>query len=246
MKKIIPILVLLIVVPAVWAGNSNQDILGYFDSRLSHLTCCEAFREFVDQNNHIFPQLSGEQPISVRVEKKKVIINQKKVSVGISYVQVYIEAPLEYIQTLLETPEWFQALYSLDRSAYIGPRAVDGTFKARIYKKVPVIPNQEFILSFSSITSGSIWFQRGRLLEDRGNFALRDNLKILEPVQGGVVYREISFVYPLKWWARALSSVVQGTMKKELKQMARALKCTAEKSHPFTEEKAASCWATCF
>lgn len=246
MKKIIPILVLIMTVSAVWAGNSSQDILRYFDSRLSYLTCAETIRKFVDRNAHVFPQFSREQPISIRVEKKKVKINRKKVSVGISYVQVYIEAPSEYVQMLLETPEWFQALYSLDRSAYMGPRAADGTFKARIYKKVPVIPNQEFVLSFSSTTSGDMWFQRGRLLEDRGNFALRDNLKILEPVQGGVVYREISFVYPLKWWARALSSVVQGTMRKELKQMARAFKCTAEKSHPFTEEKATSCWAACF
>lgn len=244
MKRIAGIFILF-TAPAAMANNLEETILKYFDNRLSRLTCSVRFKAFVDQNRDSFPPLSREHPTSVRVDKQKVILDGKKVSLGVSYLQVLIEAPPVYVQTLLETPEWYQSLYALDRSAYMGPPTESGSFKAHIYKKLPVVPNQEFVLAYSRIISGELWFQRARLHEDRCNFALRDNLRILEPVAGGVIYREISFVYPLKWWARALYPAVKGAMKKELNRIASVLKCTAEKRLPFTKEIANDCWAAC-
>lgn len=244
LKKVAGIFVLC-TAPVAMANNLEETVLKYFDSRLNLLTCPIKFKEFVEQNTDCFPTVSREHPTSVRVNKQKVILDGKKVALGVSYLQVLIEAPPVYVQTLLETPEWYQSLYALDRSAYMGPPTENGSFKAYIYKKIPVIPNQEFVLDYSRTVLGELWFQRGRLHEDRRNFALRDNLRVLEPVPGGVILREISFVYPLKWWARALYPAIRGVMKKELSQIAAVLKCAAEKRLPFTKEIANACWAVC-
>lgn len=225
------------------AGSEfESSIMEYFDQRLDELTDVTAFKNFVDSHPHYFPEASFDDPVRVTVSKEHVRIGRKKIKIGTSYLQVVIKAKPELMRQLMESPHWYRDIYDLDRDAALGSVGEDGSFKAHIFKRVPVIPNQDYILSFSCTSQGNLWFQRATLVEDLKDFALRDNLKIIEPVDGGVVFREISFVYPLGWLARALSGVARKTMVKELKVMGNAIKCIAEKGLPFEPDVAASCW----
>ncbi len=234
---------LFLLASGILAGSEFRTaVMELFDLRLSELAGVEAFDNFVNAHPDYFPAMSAERPVHAVVEKEHVRIGRKKIKIGTSYLQVFMKAEPAYVRQMMESPHWYKDIYDLDRDATMGSVGEDGSFEAHIFKKVPVIPNQDYILTFSCETHGDFWFQRATLLEDRKDFALRDNLKILQPVDGGVVYREVSFVYPLGWLARALSGMARKTMIKELKIMGNALKCIAEKGAPFESEFAASCW----
>jgi hypothetical protein len=216
--------------------------MAYFDSRLDELTGVAAFDDFVKTHPQYFPEISFENPVYVVVDKERVRIGKKKIKIGTSYLQVVIKGDPAFLRLMMESPHWYKDIYDLDGEASLGSVGEDGCFKAHIFKKVPVISDQDYILSFSCRSLENLWFQRATLVEDLKDFALRDNLKILQPVEGGVVYREVSYVYPLGWLARALSGMARKTMIKELKIMGNSIKCIAEKGLPFEPSFAASCW----
>jgi len=236
------VLVLLTTCLSLPGNDFHDEVMRYFDQRLLELTEPGVFEAFIAKHPNYFPPKSDAHPVHVVVEKEHTRIGGKKVGLGVSYLQVFIAAEPAYVRQLMESPQWYRHIYDLDRDATYGPINGDGTFKAHIYKKVPVIPNQDYILSFSCVSRGDLWFQRATAIEDRKAFALRDNLKIVHPVEGGTLFREVSFVYPLSWWARALSGVARKTMIKELRIMGNAIKCIAEKGSPFDAEFAAACW----
>ena len=182
-------------------------------------------------------------PPWVLVRKEKLNLDGKSITIGASYTQLMIRVPVEWLIRYLESPQWFQALYNLDADARMeGGGGEDGRFHARIFKRVPLLPNQDFVLGFSSSQSGCFWFQRAQLVEDRKRFAVRDNLKILESVKGGTVYREISLIYPRRWWARAAGGSFRKVMRRELHRLARALKCVVEGNRELDSAAAAECW----
>ncbi len=235
--------VVFLLMTGVLAGSVFRDaVMTYFDQRLGVLLNDGVFTGFVSEHPEFFPEVSAARPVHVVVEKEHVRIANKKIGIGVSYLQVFIEGEPDYLRQMMESPHWYKHIYNLDRDASLGPVGENGVFKAHIFKKVPVIPNQDYILAFSRESRGDLWFQRATAIEDRKDFALRDNLKVIQPVAGGVVFRELSFVYPLNWWARALSGAAHKTMIKELRIMGNAIKCITEKGAPFEVEFAASCW----
>ena len=242
MKRLCSILILLLMGGVLIGRDFKSSVMEYFDSRLDGLTGVAAFETFVQDHPHYFPEISFENPVHVVVDKERVRIGKKKIKIGTSYLQVVIEGDPAFLRQMMESPHWYKDIYDLDNEASLGSVEEGGRFKAHIFKKVPVISDQDYILTFWSRSIDNLWFQRATLVEDLKDFALRDNLKILQPVEGGVVYREVSFVYPLGWLARALSGMARKTMIKELKIMGNAIKCIAEKGLPFDPTFAESCW----
>lgn len=220
----------------------ETQVMAHFDRHLDALEELEAFEAFIEAHPEYFPAVSFDEPVHVSVNKEYARIDGKRIKIGTSYLQVVLRAEPSVVRQLMESPQWYRDIYDLDRDAFMGPVSEDGSFQAHIYKKVPVIPNQDYVLSFSRRVIGDVWFQRATLKEDFKDFALRDNLKILQRVEGGIVFREVSYVYPLGWLARALSGMARKTMVKELKVMGNALKCIAEKGLPFDPRYAAACW----
>ena len=69
------------------------------------------------------------------------------------------------------------------------------------------------------------------MIKDEKKFALRDNVKIVEPNGQGAIVREISLFFPLRWWARLFSGTVRKITIKELAKINKSIKCAAEKVH---------------
>lgn len=203
----------------------------------------DGFRRFCRQNPDLFPRDECSEWALVRKEKLQ-LLNGERVAVGAAYSQVLIPASMEQVIRYLETPRWFRELYDLDADAEIAHagNAGDGCFQARIFKRVPLLPDQDFVLGFSRIRFEDVWFQRARLVEDRKQFAVRDNLKILVPWQNGVMYREISLVYPQRWWARALGPTFRKVMRRQVRQMLAVLRCVIPSGPEPQPGVARECW----
>ena len=106
-------------------------------------------------------------------------------------------------------------------------------FKARIYKKVPAIEDQDYTLEYTFTYKKPYTFIRARLDKDQKGFALRDNLKVLEETKDGLIAREISYLYPLRWYVRALGPTARSTMKTEMNKVSWMEKCLTEESPSF-------------
>lgn len=235
--------VLLALMAVSVCGESGKiaGIRAAFSERLEALYLRDGgFGAFCDQNPDIF-STDGEGT-RILVRKERLILGGKSITIGAAYTQVLIRTPIKQLVRYLESPSWFRALYNLDADACMEGDTGQDAFRARIFKRVPLLPNQDFVLGFSSRQSEGFWFQRARLVEDRKGFAVRDNLKILEAVEKGTVYREISFIYPRKWWARAGGPTFRKVMRRELKHLARALACIVEGHPELDSEAAAECW----
>jgi len=201
------------------------------------------FHRFCQRHPDLFP--SGEYEKWVKVRKEKLRLEDgSEVSVGAAYSQVFIPASMERVIRYLESPEWFRDLYDLDADARWGhgPNTGDGCFQARIFKRVPLLPDQDFVLGFSRVWHRDVWYQRGRLVKDRKAFALRDNLKILTPFDGGVVYREISLVYPMRWWARMMGPTFRKVMRREVRRMLGVLRCVISAGPVPERQRTMACW----
>lgn len=196
------------------------------------------------RRNHsdLFPREEPGEWVRVRKEKLR-LENGKTVSIGAAYSQVFIPAPMERVIRYLETPAWFRDIYNLDGAAPLGEGPGDtGCFQARIFKKIPLLPDQDFVLGFDRTWQGDMWVQRGRLVEDRKDFAVRDNLKILEPRDGGVMYHEISLIYPRRWWARAAGPTFRRIMRKEVRNILKVLRCVISGGDEWEPRRARTCW----
>ena len=229
----------------LWAKDSQKIALiraalaGRLDAIQFRHDGVERFRK---QNTDLFPREERGEWVQVRKEEIR-LANGKSVSIGAAYSQVFIPAPLERGIRFLESPQWFRDIYDLDGEAGLGRGPGDsGCFHARIFKKIPLLPDQDFVLGFERVWQGDIWVQRGRLVKDRGNFAVRDNLKILESREGGMMYHEISLIYPRRWWARAAGPTFRRIMRKEVSNMLKVLRCVISHGDDFDPSRARICW----
>jgi hypothetical protein len=223
----------------VQASVNASAITEEVNKEFTQLADLESWKAFLDDHPELFPKNNSE--VFVKVEKKDLKAGGGSYTVGMGYRQVFIKADIQKVKDILNNPDGFRYLYGLDADSKVDEKKGD-KFRARIYKKVPLVADQDYVLEYSSHQDGPVWFQRAKLVEDKKDFALRDNLKALESVEGGVIFREISMVYILKWYGKLFGPQARGIMEKELKKITLATKCAAENPTPFTTEIAQSCW----
>jgi hypothetical protein len=232
------------------ASVPNSKILLKIEERLDGISTEESWKKFVKESSKQFPEMSAEKSQThVVVTQEKLRLDGESFSLGVGYRQALIKAPLDRVKRILNTPELFKPLFGLDQDSAVDPVALSPdeiikrvAFKARIFKKVSLIPNQDYLLAFTNTTSGELWFQRAKLVEDKEKFALRDNLKALEVTKDGVIFREVSIIYGLKWYVQFFGPTVREVMNKELTKVTDAIKCLAEKTVDITEAEAKICW----
>jgi hypothetical protein len=169
------------------------------------------------------------------VEREDLELNDDTFTLAIGYRQVSTESKkADFLKSLWSSPELFQKLYNLDGESKVeDPNFSKDRFKARIFKKLPAIEDQDFTLEYTTTHKANFTFIRARLVKDEAGFALRDNLKVLEETKNGMVIREISYLYPLKWYVRALGPTARSTMKTELNKVSVTEKCLTEESSHF-------------
>lgn len=224
------------------AAIDKNAVNQYMDKKLKAISEDSSWKEFVASNATLFPEVKKEA--DVVVTKEIAEIKGQSYTLGIGHRQVFIKADIEKVKKIFNNVQLFQALYGLDKSAVVDDgKLAQGHFRARIFKEISLIPNQDYILEYESHQSGKIWFQRAVLVEDKENFALRDNLKTLEPAPGGVIFREVSILYPLKWYVRFMGPSARGVMNKELGKITDSVKCLAEKKEEPTPDLASECWS---
>jgi len=130
---------------------------------------------------------------------------------------------------IIDNPIFFQALYGLDKPANISPPNSDGTYQARIFKLVPGIETQDFTLNYQGHWEGESWIGSAKLVKDERGFALRNNIKIVEPQGEGSIYREVALFFPLRWWMRLFHGTVQSVTEKEMAKLNKSIRCASEK-----------------
>lgn len=217
-----------------YAKIPEKEILEVFDHRLNDLANPEAFKEFYSKNTKQFPTPTTENP-STFAEKEELKVNGDTYTLNIAYRQIAFKSKnSDFLKSLWAEPKLFQKIYNLDSDATVDESsATKDKFKARIYKKLPAIADQDYTLEYTTTHKGHFTFIRAKLVKDEGDFALRDNLKVLEETKDGLIIREISYLYPLKWYVRALGPTARSTMKSELNKVSMTEKCLTEESIHF-------------
>ena len=194
------------------------------------------------------------KPLNVTVTKQNIMIDGKKWTLGKGSIRVLIKAPIDKVKRLLTSPVHFQSIYNLDAPCTVDEdlkvkahlkSSHSGDFLARIYKRVPVFEDQDYVLSYKSFQKDSFWFQRASLVKDLKNFALRDSIQILQSVdKDTTIFREISLLYLRRWYLRLLGPQVRGVVKKELQKVAKSFKCIAESSNKDLQVISKECWSS--
>jgi len=239
-------------IAAAVAVQAQQDLRSAMNARLDALANRVAWAAFVNRFPERFPPAASTSGDGVvHAEEEDFELGGRHFAVGIGYRQVLIRAPLARVRRMLSSPDLFKDLYGLDADATVGGLTGDRIerehvreFRARILKRLPVLPDQDYMLRYSGSDDGPAWFQRVRLVEDLEGFALRANLQVLEPVNGGVVLRSISMLYPRDWLVRALTTQIRAVTRTELAKMNATERCAAENPAPrLTPAIAAACWA---
>jgi len=181
----------------------------------------------------------------VRAEEYPVEIDGEKAIVGLGFRSVHISAKPQTVVAIVNDPKYFQSLYGLDKPANISTVKADGTFDARIFKIVPGVENQDFTLNYQGHWEGPSWIGQAKMVKDEKNFALRNNIKMVEPQGDGSVYREIALFYPLRWWLKLFPGTVQKITKTEMAKLNKTIKCASEKVSR-GEEMSDEIGKTCF
>lgn len=219
---------------------THQHILKNFNARLDKLATAQAWTKFINENPNVFPPISPDSKPSTVVTSEVLAIDNDTFTIGIGHTQSFAKTKFETYRDFLNSPQLFQFAYGLDGPSKVND-PVGGMFLGRLQKKVPGIEDQDFTLQYRGRQIENFYFVRAPLSEDKKNFALRDNLKVLEKVSGGVIAREISIVYPLRWWVRAMSGTMKKLMKKEMTKVSQSEKCLTE-SENLQPETAKLCW----
>lgn len=230
---------LLAAIPAL--ATPEKEILKIFSDRLEKLSNPESFSEFLKDNKNLFPEPS--QTPSMVVVKEELPIDGDTYTIAIGYRQVLIKGSQSILNDIWSSPEDYQKYYHLDGSSKVDGTFTKDHFKARIFKKVPAIEDQDYTLDYKITNSKNFTFVRATLDHDTKNFALRDNLKTAQKTPEGVVVREISYLYPLRWWVRAMGPTARATMKTELNKVSIMEQCLVEttKNFPPSDEIVQSC-----
>lgn len=237
--------------PNVDVNNSANDkalhekILKHFDERLSKISNKPEWQKYLKEHSADLPALTADSAPVTIVNKEDLKIENDTYPIGIGNRSAFVKTTLAKYKEFLTTPELFQHAYGLDGPAVVADAPKTPTeFLGRIYKKVPGIEDQDYTLKYKVVDEKKILFIRASLQADKKQFALRDNLKILEEVPGGVIAREISIVYPLRWYVRVFYGATMDIMKKEMTKISLVEKCILE-SEPKTvllPETSKECW----
>lgn len=220
-----------------WAqGSKNQEkLVEKMDEIISPLESYSGWKNLAKLSPKTLVKLSAKNPGPViSVEEREVELDGKTYTIGFGIHSVFIAAGPKTVVQILTEPRYFHKLFDLDKAADQFPDRKKNSFRARIYKLVPGIETQDYVLSYRGKWKGTRWIQRARQLRDESGFALRDNIKIIEPVKGGSIHREVSIIYPLRWWARLFNGVMQKVTRRELAKVSGAIKCVAERVGPQT------------
>lgn len=179
----------------------------------------------------------------VSVEPQVLKIDKEVLNFGLSCRAIYIEAPPSKVISTIDNPLFFQSLYGLNKTAELGPKSKDGIYEARVFKLVPGVETQDYILKYTPHQEKLIWFERATQIKDDAGFALRDNFKIVEPSGTGTLHREISIFVPQRWWLKMkiIGDFVHKVTLEELTKINVALKCAAENIEPLSEAIAKKC-----
>ncbi|MEQ1877504.1 MAG: hypothetical protein ABL958_12735 [Bdellovibrionia bacterium] len=220
------------------AAIPEKEILSAIGSKISQLETAGAWRDFVKAKPDTFPLVKqGES--TVVVDKMTLELKGDTFTLGIGSRQMFLKAAFERVKKILNSPVYWKYLYGLDADANIGEPG--DVFKARIFKTIPVVSDQDYTLEYRNFENGGVWFQRAKQDSDKNEFALRDNLKALEKVDGGTLYREYSIVYVLRWYLRALGPQMRSVMEKELAKINVSMRCMAESPKELSLELAQVC-----
>lgn len=228
--------------PPEYAG-SEKLLADELNQRLTRLTDAQEWKKFVEAENKLFSEPNPSSDVTVKIDRHEVKVDGETFATGLVHRQTYIKAPFKRVREILTSPQLFEALYGLSASTSAEGQDPEH-FQARILKKVPLIQDQDFVLDYKAKTEGEIWFQRVRQVYEEKPFAIRDNLVAVTPSgSDGVVFREVGYVYPLKWWVRAMGAEMRSIMKVELLSITKSLKCAAESDiTPVTVELAKKCF----
>ncbi len=225
------------------SSSVEETILKKTDLRFKQISTSIGWKRFVQNKKKFFVEPNPNSPIQVSVEKEELETFDETFTLGWGYQQIYIKAPLSKVKKLLQSPLAYQALYNLDGEVNTNTSFTPKNFTARIFKKVPLLPNQDYTLKYTSKLDQNTWFQRAKQIDDKENFAIRDNLKALIPLSDSeTLYREVSMVYVLKWYVRAMGPQMRQVMANELKKTAKAFKCIAEGRKDNDPNLYKSCW----
>ncbi len=187
---------------------------------------------------------NSKNPFLATVDELEMKEKGSSYFVGIGLRSVFINAPPKTVVSIVNDPHFFQALFGLDKTSIVEEPKEVNHYQSRVFKLVPGIETQDFILQHDGQWEGDFWIQRAKLVRDEKGFALRDNIKIVEPFEGGSRYREVSLFYPLRWWMRLLNGVVKKETAHQMMQINKTVKCTAEKvasGIPMSQDLAKEC-----
>ena len=208
---------------------SNKPLQEFIYNKIQNIyDSKESLENYFSENRSDFP-LSQEPPVVVNVDKKEVEVEGETFTLGKGHFQIFIKAPMTTVVSLLRTTEDYQLIYNLDEPAHL-EKVGEEDHRARIFKKLPIVSNQDYVLSYKMKSEGARKLQRATLVKDNEDFALREILAVLTPQENGVMYREISLIYILRWYLRALGPQVRSMTQSELYKLGHAFKCIAEKS----------------
>lgn len=225
------------------ASVPKQEILGEFASRIQEWQKPNQWQQFIQSHTQLFPALSEAKPTYTEVTKEELKINNETFTLAICYNSALIKIDINQVKKMFTEPDKFQAIYDLSEPVAIPGGTVDD-FQGHIYKKVTGFKDQNYTLRYQASVVGDLWCQRASMVEDKGEFALRDNFKCLEKSGDSTIYREVSFLYPLDWYVRALGPQVRTRFQQEMNWLAKVVKCISEElsGKEWDSKVAPQCW----
>lgn len=252
MKWIAPVGTVLLLISSLggkcWAAIPRKEIVEGINTQYTRLQDSKAWMDFAAENSNYFPNPEKDSNLVVNVVKEDFEYKSDVYAIGTSYRQSVVNASPTKVKTLLSRPDVFQELYGLDKptapdATLQAGDALPATFDAHIYKKLPaVLPDQDYTMRYTSKQDGEKWYQRVTLVEDKGDFALRETLIVVEPYKGKTIFREIGKVYPLQWAMRALGPQIRLITRSELTKISKSFQCAAESPEPISKQLAKDCW----
>lgn len=199
------------------------------DKQVSVLLTRAGWISYIQAHPELFKDTQIEKDPFVNTEDLHVKIDNDDYTVGVGARSIYISAPPKVVVSVIDNPKFFQSLYGLDKPADTFPLKSDGSYEARIFKVVPGIETQDFILNYQGHWEKDAWIGLAKMVEDKRGFALRTNIKIVAPKGTGSIYHEVALFYPLRWWMRLFHGAVQSVTRSEMTKLNKAIKCAAEK-----------------
>lgn len=228
------ILTLLVSVASYATEDIHVRLQKTMEQKLDQLVDIEKFKNFVKDNPEYFPGVSAKKPTSLIVKREEWILDNEKYPLSNGYRQIFIEGSPQTLKDLWTSPDLFSKVYELDSDGKVdGSKNTKKRFQARIYKKVPIVADQDYTLDYEVTEKEKLVFVRARLVKDNGEFALRDNFKVIEPVEGGMIVTVVDYIYPLSGIVRALGPVVRNTLRDELQKLNLLEKCFVEQGKVF-------------